>query len=196
MRKICNTFVGLATLTALAVPALHAQSQYPGEAAMVIHYCGKPNAENHTTSPITGNMQRDLYYGDAIIHFAPIQEGWAFTSAWEGNLPISRRALEARMPCFHEAMLQVAARPSAAVDPTIAMQSITPPIVESNSFGMPFLWLIVALVIVLIVLAVLPSARREQRRKTLKPEEREFRKPGLFEGTFQAKSRNPSRLDL
>jgi len=147
----------------------------PGEAAAVIQHCGPPTGENQATSQVTGLMQRDLTYSNVTLHFEPMEGGWSFTSAWSGHLPISRTELEARMPCFRDALQEVAAAPALAIDPTTAGQGLTPG-ASSSTFGISFLWLIAGLAIILVLFVAMPSKRRRAKRK-LTLEERPYRRP-------------------
>ena len=162
-------------------------SALPGEADAVVAHCGQPTGENQATSAVTGLMQRDLTYNGTTLHFEPMGGGWSFTTAWHGHLPMSRTALEARMPCFRDAMQQVAAAPKQAVDPTIAIQS-TVPQVSTTTFGISFLWVIAGLGFVLLLFVALPSTRR-RRMKRLSLEERPFRRPKVLGLPFLRRKR-------
>ena len=185
-----TAFSALLLAAAVSCPAF----ALPGEASAVIAHCGQPTAENRDTSPVTGHLQRDLYYGDTILHFEPMEGGWSFTTAWSGHLPVSRAGMEHKMPCFRDAMNEAASFPQRAEDPTIAQQTVQSPVISSNGFGVPFLWVVLALVVVLIILVALPTARRRAQRAPLL-EQRPYRKPDLSESGFHSRSRDSSRID-
>jgi len=157
------------TLTPITAFAL------PGEATAVIKHCGQPTGENQATSQVTGLMQRDLTYTDVTLHFKPSEGGWSFTTAWSGHRPLSRSELEGRMPCFRDALEEVAAAPQLVIDPTTAGQGLTPG-TSSSTFGISFLWLIAGLGLILLFFIAIPSTRRRVRRK-LTMEERPYRRP-------------------
>ena len=169
-------------LLASSVPAFAA----PGELDAVIKRCGIPGGESKEISQVTNQLERTLIYnGNSYLHFEPVAGGWAFTSAWNGHLPMSRKEVENRMPCFHQAMQDAAnAAPNASgIDPAIAQQSINPT-ANDATFGIPHFALIVFLVITLIVFLLLPSARQRQvAHEQAKPIERVYRQPNLDEYT-------------
>jgi len=150
----------LVVLLSLSTPAF----ALPGEAAAVIQHCGAPKAEEQVTSQVTSRLERNLYYADdLILHFQPSENGWSFTTAWHGHLPMTRDQLEARMPCFKTAMEQAAAQPLPYVDPSIAAQTALQP-VDSTTFGIAHLWLIGGLVAVLVLLLfIFPVTKRNGR---------------------------------
>jgi len=187
---------GFKAVTALFLAVVFSSPAFalPGEAAAVVAHCGQPTAENRDTSPITGHLQRDLYYADTIMHFEPMAGGWSFTTAWEGHLPISRAGLERQMPCFRDAMNEATDTRQLTGDPTYAQQSLQSSVVSSNGFGVPFLWLVLALVVVLVILLALPSGRKANQ--PVFREERPYRKPDLTESGPHARYREASRLDL
>ncbi len=158
-----------------------------GDAAMVIRYCGAPSSEHQGLSQVTSLMERDLTYGDTILHFEPREDGWSFLSGWRGHTVLTRKMVADRMTCFGEAMAASSATEQNgevnAMDPTIKAQ--TAPLETDNStFGIPHLALI--LVLVLLVLAVylfLPRRGRivyrtqdvEQMRMRRRPDLERFR---------------------
>jgi hypothetical protein len=147
----------------------------------VIQHCGQPRAEEQVTSPVTNRLERNLYYGDdLILHFQPLEGGWGFTTAWYKHLPMTRDRLEARLPCFADAMKQVAAQPVQTVDPTIAGQTAIAP-VDEETFGIPHLWLIVLLVALLILALLIPTAKRRTRARIVR--NKPLRKPSLLDNT-------------
>jgi len=157
------------TLTPISAFAL------PGEAKAVIKHCGQPTGENQATSQVTGLMQRDLTYTNVTLHFEPSEGGWSFTTAWSGHRPLTRSELESRMPCFRDALQEVAAAPQLVIDPTTAGQGQAPG-TSSSTFGVSFLWLIAGLAVILLVFVAIPSKRRRAKRK-LTMEERPYRRP-------------------
>lgn len=154
----------------------------PGDLEAVERHCGPPNAESNGTSEVTYQLERTLIYNNGLyLNFQPVAGGWSFTSAWKGNLPITRGQVGARLSCFRDAMQDAAtaAQATTEIDPTIAGQTIHP---IDASFGIPHLWLIVALVITLLLFLILPSARqRKLARQQSKPIERIYRMPNLDE---------------
>ena len=164
-----------------SVVALSASTAYglPGEAAAVIRHCGKPTSESVGVNNATDQQQRDLTYNDLILHFAPEEGGWSFTSAWQGHLPATRGELEKSLPCFREAMREVAAAPAPAIDPTIASQSATPSEAAPWTFGIPHFWFIVGLVVLLIVVGFLLPRRRRRLAVSRVPVDRPYRRPSL-----------------
>jgi hypothetical protein len=157
----------------------------PGELTAVERHCGPPGAESKETSPVTNQLQRTLIYNNALyLHFEPVAGGWTFTTAWNGHLPMTRGELEKRLPCFRNAMADAANDAATkAINPTIAAQTASQP-ANDAAFGIPHLWLIVALVITLLIFLILPSARqRRLNREARKPVERVYRKPDMVEYT-------------
>jgi hypothetical protein len=164
----------------------------PGEAAAVIQRCGTPDSENKAVSEVTNVMERDLTYGKIIMHFEPAEGGWTFRSAWDNHIPVTRNGLEARMPCFKEAMASVAAAPQQSVDPTIAEQSKVPA-VPASGFGVPFLSLIAALAFVLILFVVAPT-RRKLANREMDPNKRPYRRPLVKGFRFRRRKPNPNEI--
>jgi hypothetical protein len=154
----------------------------PGEANAVLQHCGQPSAQDQQLSPVTGQMQRSFTYNDVVLRFEPAEGGWSFTNAWNGHRPLSRSALEARMPCFRDAVQQIAAAPAPVIDPTIAAQT-TLPTPPATAFGIPFLWIIFGLAAVLAISMALPSTRRRFVRRGTS--QRFFRKPSLARFSFR-----------
>ena len=160
----------------------------PGEAAAVIQRCGTPDSESKGVSPVTNVMERNLSYGQIILHFEPAEGGWTFRSAWDDHMPLTRAGVSRRMPCFEAAMAAVAAAPQAAVDPTIAEQTRVPTTTTRWNFGIPFLWLIVAMAAALLVFVVLPSSPK-MRTRVMEMEDRPFRRPRVKGFRFRRKPR-------
>jgi len=156
----------------------------PGELDAVIQRCGQPGAESRETSPVTNQLERTLIYnGKTYLHFEPVAGGWAFTTAWNGHLPMNRSEIENRMPCFRQAMQDASkAAPNApTVDPSIANQRVQTANNDAT-FGIPHFALIVFLVVTLIVFLLLPSAsQRQMAHERAKPVEHVYRKPNLDE---------------
>jgi hypothetical protein len=152
----------------------------PGDAAAVLSHCGAPTSDYQTTSPVTGKAERNITYGDTILHFEPSEGGWSFMSAWKGHLPQSRDKVMARMPCFSDALEESAAKPVAVADPTIAQDKDVAPI--GIQFGTLFLWLIFAMIAVIIIFALMPYSRRRQV-KTLPIQPR--RRPNVTGAPFR-----------
>ena len=171
----------------------------PGELAAVERRCGPPSAESKGISEVTNQLERTLIYYDSVyLHFQPVAGGWSFTTAWNGHLPMTRREVESRMPCFRVAMQDAAsgAPVAADIDPTIASQTINRP-ATNTSFGIPHLWLIVALVVTLLVFLIWPSARqRRLQREAKKPVDKIYRKPNLDEYSSAAPPVEPIKRDL
>jgi hypothetical protein len=158
----------------------------PGDLTSVERHCGPPNAESKEISQVTNQLERTLIYNNngntLYLHFEPVAGGWSFTTAWKGHLPMTRNELEGRLPCFRNAMQEAenAAKGVSNVDPTIARQ--TAAMSSEGTFGIPLLWLIVALVITLLIFIFLPSARqRRAARLARKPIEHVYRKPNMDE---------------
>jgi hypothetical protein len=173
-----------------------------GELTAVEHHCGPPSAESKETSEVTNQLERTLIYnynGNSLyLHFRPVAGGWSFTTAWNGHLPMSRQELENRLPCFRNAMQEAAAAAPATttVDPTISGQSLSHAVTD-NTFGIPHFALIVLLVITLLVLLLLPSARQRQlARQARKPVEHVYRKPNLDEYESSTHRAAPLSRDL
>jgi hypothetical protein len=177
MSQICR-ILSLITLLASSVPAFAS----PSELDAVVRHCGPPGAESKETSPVNGQLERTLIYNKVLLlHFEPVAGGWAFTTAWNSHLPMTRNELEGRLPCFRSAMQEAAASGSATIDPTIASQSTTQPSNDAT-FGIPHFALIVLLFITLLVFILLPSARqRKLAREAKKPIEHTYRKPNMDE---------------
>jgi hypothetical protein len=163
----------------------------PGEAVAVIAHCGQPTTESQEVSPVTGLTQRDLTYNNVILHFESMEGGWSFTTAWKGHLPVSRTKLETEMPCFRDAMHEVAARPTKTPDPTIAADHSVPQV--GIHFGPVFLWLIFGLAVILVVFLALPTTRR---RYTKARPAIARRKPRALSVPFRRKPRGPKLTDL
>ena len=159
-----STIAALSLFTLTALPLLASSS----DADAVIRSCGTPSSEHQGISQVTNKMQRDLSYGSMILHFEPAQGGWTFLSGWYDHLPMTRTMVENRMPCFRDA-LQVSAAESPAVtpvseDPTIRQQT-TVPAEDTSTFGVPHLWLILILsVLVVLVYVFLPGRQRKAER--------------------------------
>lgn len=160
-----------------------------GELDAVEQHCGTPLRESQEVSVVTDQAQRTLYYpNDVALHFQPMDEGWSFTTGWRGGLPISREALEQSLPCFRDAMLQVAAANPAiqAADPGILNDTVVDiPFYNQSTFGIPHFWLIVALAFFIVVAALIPKARKRRlaRREAATAEvlaaRKSFRKPEI-----------------
>jgi len=175
------------SLFALALTPLSAFA-LPGEAGSVIVHCGRPASDQEDISPVTGLTQRNLTYNNIILHFQPMQNGWSFTTAWRGHLPLTRNETEAAMPCFRDAVTQVATAPRSVIDPTIAADEATLP--RGIHFGPAFLWLLLALGIILVIFLAMPRTRRRARR-FLPMESRPFRRPRVFGIPFRRKPQVP-----
>lgn len=138
----------------------------PGELDAVEQHCGQPLRESQEVSVVTDQAQQTLYYpNDVALHFQPMDEGWSFTTGWHGNLPISREELEQRLPCFRNAMLQVAAANPAVrdADPGILNDTVVEiPFYNQSTFGIPHFWLIIALAFFVVVVALIPNARKRR----------------------------------
>lgn len=156
MRRL-RVALGLCLLL-VALPAF----ALPGEDEAVVRHCGKPASERRDLSPVTNQIQRDLFYGDIVLHFQAVEGGWSFTTAWVKHLPMTRTALEQRLPCFRDAMQEVASAPRPALDPTIEAQTYVKPI-DGTTFGIPHFWLIIILGVILVLAVAVPSARRKKR---------------------------------
>ena len=178
MRKMFVLFSLLAAAS-FSVPAF----ALPGELVAVERHCGNPSGESKEISQVTNTMQRTLIYNDLLLHFQPQEGGWSFTTGWHGHFPITRNELENRLPCFRDAMNEVAnSAPKNALiaaDPAIAQQTGTP--ISADAFGIPHFWLIIILVATLIVFILVPSAAARRRKKAAQEAEieRNFRKPDL-----------------
>jgi len=170
---------------ALTPVAAHA---LPGEADAVLRHCGEPTARSQDTSEVTGLAERNLTYNDVTLHFQPMQGGWSFTTGWHKHLPISRTALQQRMPCFRDAMEEVAAVPPQTVDPSIAAQS-TVPQASSTTFGPSFLWLMGLLVVSILLFMAIPARKRVRARKEMVLEDRPYRKPRIIGVPFLRRKR-------
>jgi len=192
MNQICR-ILSLITLLASSVSAFAA----PGELNAVVRHCGPPGAESKETSPINGKLERTLIYNKVLLlHFEPVAGGWAFTTAWNDHLPMTRNELEGRLPCFRSAMQEAAAAGPAMIDPTIASQSNPQPSSDAT-FGIPHFALIAGLVITLLVFILLPSARqRKLAREAKKPIKRVYRAPNLDEHVDPPPSFRPLNRDL
>ena len=179
----------LAILVLSALPA----AALPGELDAVIRRCGTPHAQNYTTSQVTGRPQRDLIYSDSLLlHFEPEEGGWSFTTAWSGHFPVTRSSLETRLPCFRDALAEVAAKPAVTIDPTIATQTNSPAPVSQTNFGIDHLWLIAVLVVITGVLLLIPRRARKGDVASI-PDVRRYRKPLLRE-RFIRRNRRPPEL--
>lgn len=150
----------LAVLYLFALATLSAAAQ-AGDAAAVLQYCGAPDHEHQGVSPVTNKMERDLTYGNVILHFLPAENGWRFLSGWSSHLPLTRSMVESRMPCFQQAMASSASDPASLqmqVDPSIRSQMQQQP---DGNFGIPHLRLILFLaVMVLLSYFLLPGRYR------------------------------------
>ena len=84
------------------------------------------------------------------------------------------------MPCFADAMAASAQeRPAVTgIDPTIQSQTELPP-ANTGTFGIPHLWLILALAVVVVVLAFMPDARRRPFRLSELERMRMRRRPAV-----------------
>jgi hypothetical protein len=187
---IFRTWARFAILASVLTPlAVTSAFALPGEATAVIAHCGQPTADSQGYSPVTGLAQRDLIYSGTILHFEPMENGWSFTTAWKGHLPVSRKKLETEMPCFRDAIQDVSAHPAQIADPTItADKTVQQPGIH---FGTGFLWLIFFLAVILVIFVALPSTRRRVGRRVPVMERR---KPQLASMRFRRKrsTENPS----
>ena len=179
MRKpLLATLLALVALSA-AAPLAFAEG---GDASAVIQICGVPGSEHQGVSQVTNRMERDLSYGKLILHFQPAQNGWSFLSAWDDHVPMTQRMLENRLPCFKEAMEYSAAHPNEgtyAIDPTIRAQTAALP-ADTSTFGIPHLWLIIVLfVLVILVYFLVPAAKRRPLRAHEVERMRQRRKPDV-----------------
>ena len=193
MNQICR-ILSLITLLASSVSAFAA----PGELNAVVRHCGPPGAESKETSPVNGQLERTLIYNKVLyLHFEPVAGGWAFTTAWNNHLPMTRNELEGRLPCFRSAMQEAAASAPAAIDPTIASQTTVQQASNDTTFGIPHFALIVLLLITLLVFILLPSARqRKLAREAKKPIDRVYRAPNLDEHIDPLPAPRPLNRDL
>ena len=142
-------------LAAFALPAFAS----PTDDESVIRHCGHPLSDQRGNSQVTGEYQRNLFYpNDVIIHFAPVDGGWTLTGAWLKHVAVTREGLASNLSCVRVALEEAAKAPKPEIDPTIAQQT-TQPRTSSNMFGIPFLWLILALIVAVLIFAVLPSRR-------------------------------------
>ena len=83
--------------------------------------------------------------------------------------------------------------PTAYVDPAIRQQT-SAPVADSSTFGIPHLWLIVVLAVVVLVFFLLPGARRGSRKAKDIEKLRYRRRPEVTGRPFR---RGPgTRLDL
>ena len=189
-------FVSSAALFLVAFAPLAASAE-SGEAAAVLQYCGAPSSEHQGISQVTNKMERDLIYGDIILHFQPAEDGWQFLSGWRDHLPLTQRMTEDRMPCFREAMVAAKTeQPSQApvsVDPTIRQQT-TVPAEDTNTFGIPHLRMIILLAIIVAVLLFLPGGRRRASRQPRIESMRYQRKPSLTD--HPSRSKPADRVDV
>jgi hypothetical protein len=154
-----------------------AASALPVRASDVLRHCGQPTAEGIRISEVTGGMERELWYGDNILHFEATEGDWEFSSAWKGHLPISGRALATGMPCLREAIDEAAAVPTGLNFAKLDHESR--PEELSRGLGIPFFWLIAGLTVVLLFVVLDPLISPETREKSAPlPEiERAFRRP-------------------
>jgi hypothetical protein len=166
------------TVLAFALTPFSASTAFalPGEAKAVIAHCGQPTTQFQGVSPVTGLTQRDLTYTGTILHFEPMEDGWSFTTAWKGHLPVSRAKLETEMPCFRDAMQEVAARPALIADPTLTADHTAQP--TGINFGPTFLWIIFGLAVVMVIFLSIPSRRRRVAQDFMPPSVR--RRPGFI----------------
>ena len=155
-----------------------AASASPVRANDVLRHCGQPTAESIRVSEVTGAVERNLWYGDTILHFEATEGDWEFSSAWRGHLPISGRALATGMPCLHRAM-SAAAVPAGLNFAKLDHESR--PEELSRGLGVPFFWLIAVLTVVLLFVVLDPLINPETREKPAPlPEiERAFRRPSV-----------------
>jgi hypothetical protein len=147
----------------------------PGEANAVIKHCGTPSGDWKATSEVTGTIQRNLTYGNTILRFNAATGGWSYASAWHNDHPESLKTVEAALPCVGDALREVAKNPTAMVDPTLAVDhSMAGP--QGLQFGKPFLWIMAAIGLVILLSLSLPAARR---RVVARPTvgDRPFRRP-------------------
>jgi len=179
------------TVLASALTPLSVSTAFalPGEAKAVIAHCGQPTTQLQGVSPVTGLSQRDLTYSGTILHFEPMEDGWSFTTAWKGHLPVSRAKLETEMPCFRDAMQEVAAHPAPIPDPTITADRTAQPV--GIHFGSRFLWIIFSLAVVMVIFLSIPSRRRRMAQGTLPPSVR--RRPGQIFMPFALRRKRKSR---
>ncbi len=149
----------------------------PVRARDVLRHCGQPTAESIRVSEVTGAVERNLWYGDTILHFEAIEGDWEFSSAWKGHLPISGRALATSMPCLHRAMAAAAAVPTGLNFAKLDRESRPEEI--SRGLGVPFFWLIAVLTVVLLFVVLDPLFSSETRNvpAPLPEIERAFRRP-------------------
>jgi len=173
------------------MPALPALAE-SGDAAAVIRYCGAPSSEHQGVSDVTGKMQRDLSYGGLILHFVPEEDGWSFQSGWYDHLPLTEKMTEARLACFQQAMAaSQAEKPGGAAiyeDPTIRQEAPAPAGNEST-FGIPHLWLILALAVLVAAFLLLPARKRQQATMADVEKMRQRRKPRAFPRSFPNEDR-------
>lgn len=187
----------LAVVSVLAFAALPALGE-AGDAAAVMQYCGTPTSEHQGISQVTNRMERDLTYGGVILHFQPSENGWTFLSGWDDHLPMTEKMVEARMPCFRQAMAAAAAQQphgaAANEDPTIRDQTAAPA-ADTSTFGIPHLWLILVLAAVVLVLFLLPRGGRPRQTRAMDVEKMRYRrKPRILGRTFRRG--DGSRLDV
>lgn len=186
----------LLTIAALLATATPAFSQN-GDAAAVMQYCGTPTAEHQGTSQVTNHMERDLTYGDVILHFEPSENGWVFSSGWYDHLPMTQSMVEDRMSCFKQAMAASRAQqPGGAVafeDPAIRAQTPAPAS-DQSTFGIPHLWAIGLLAILVIAVFAWPGARRRSVVKTTVLEQPRYQRRPVLD-RFRRRGSN-TRLDV
>jgi len=146
-------------------------------ASDVLRHCGRPTAEGIRVSEVTGLLERNLWYGDNILHFEAAEGDWEFTTGWKGHLPISDKALATHLPCLRAAMNDAKAIPAPLNYNRIDHE--TRPENASRGLGIPFFWLILTLSALILFVAVDPLLKPSRtRRPAPTPEiERNFRKP-------------------
>ena len=192
MRLAC-----LAAFLALPFVALPIIAE-SGDAAAVVQYCGKPVSEQQGISQVTNRVERTLTYDTFILHFEPAADGWAFLSGWHGHLPMTEKMVASRMPCFAQAMAVSRAEqpggPAAFEDPAIRQQTAVPG-ADHSTFGIPHLWLIVVLAIVVVILFLLPGSRRRHLRQPAEVETMRYKRKPIMD-RFRQRRRPRSGLDV
>jgi hypothetical protein len=146
-----------------------------GDATAVLSHCGTPTNDYATTSVVTGQAERNIVYGNVILHFDPTGGGWNYLSAWDGHTPISKAHVSRLMPCFSDALTEAAAAQITPLDPTIASDQAVAPV--GIRFNRAFLILMFVLFGILIISVAIPATRRRRRRATLPITARPYRTP-------------------
>jgi hypothetical protein len=162
----------------------------PGEASAVLAHCGSPASDYQSTSQVTEQVERNLTYGNVILHFERSGGGWSYLSAWDGHTPISKQHVSSLMPCFSDALEEVAANPATVADPTLAADQATP--TPGIKFNRAFLILIFVLAAILIVTVALPATRR-RRVGRLPIQVRTYRKPRATGFRFRKNKPAPNK---